>query len=100
VMVPNPGGRLKPEMFASLTLRLAEVEHVLTVPARALFVEDGRSFVYTAIDSGRFVRRAVDVGADEGTERRIVGGLKAGDRVVVDGALLLREEERKRAGDG
>ena len=100
VMVPNPGGRLKPEMFASLTLRLAEVEHVLTVPARALFVEDGRSFVYTAIDPGRFVRRAVDVGADEGTERRIVGGLKAGDRVVVDGALLLREEERKRAGDG
>jgi len=100
VTVPNPGGRLKPEMFASLTLRLAEVEHVLTVPARALFVEDGRSFVYTAIDPGRFVRRAVDVGADEGTERRIVGGLKAGDRVVVDGALLLREEERKRAGDG
>jgi cobalt-zinc-cadmium efflux system membrane fusion protein len=98
--VPNPAGRLKPEMFASLTLRLADVEHVLTVPARAVFVQDGRAFVYTLVDRGRFVRRAVDLGADEGSDRRIVGGLRAGDRIVVDGALLLEEEEKKRAGDG
>ena len=100
VSVPNPGARLKPEMFASVTLRLADVEHVLTVPAGAVFVEDGRTFVYTAVGADRFVRRPVEVGANEGSERRIVGGLSAGDRVVVDGALLLREEEMKRAGDG
>jgi membrane fusion protein, heavy metal efflux system len=73
---------------------------VLTVPARAVFVDDGRTFVYTAVGEDRFVRRAVELGADEGSERRIVGGLSAGERVVVDGALLLREEEMKRAGDG
>jgi len=100
VSVPNPGARLKPEMFASVTLRLADVEHVLTVPARAVFVEDGRTFVYTAVGADRFVRRPVEVGANEGSERRIVGGLSAGDRVVVDGALLLRQEEMKKAGDG
>jgi len=100
VSMPNPGVRLKPEMFASVTLRLADVESVLTVPSRAVFVEDGRTFVYAAVGADRFVRRAVDVGANEGSECRIVGGLSAGDRVVVDGALLLREEEMKRAGDG
>jgi membrane fusion protein, heavy metal efflux system len=98
--VPNPGARLKPEMFASVTLRLADVERVLTVPARAVFVEDGRTFVYTAVGADRFVRRPVEVGATEGSDRRIVGGLSAGDRIVVDGALLLRQEELKRAGDG
>jgi cobalt-zinc-cadmium efflux system membrane fusion protein len=98
--VPNPGARLKPEMFASVTLRLADVEHVLTVPARAVFVEDGKTFVYAAVGPDRFVRRAVDVGPNEGSECRIVGGLSAGDRVVVDGAILLRQEEMKRAGDG
>jgi len=100
VSVPNPGARLKPEMFASVALRLADVERVLTVPAGAVFVEDGRTFVYTAVAADRFVRRPVEVGASEGSERRIVGGLSAGDRVVVDGALLLRQEEMKRAGDG
>src|SRR5205085_2616749 len=34
--VPNPAGRLKPEMFASVTVGLAETERVLTVPSRAV----------------------------------------------------------------
>ena len=98
VNVANPGGRLKPEMFASIVLDVAEHERVVTVPSHAVFTEDGRTFVYAEVTPGHFVRRAIDVGQDEGPDRRVLGGLRAGEKVVVDGALLLRQEEDKRGG--
>jgi multidrug efflux pump subunit AcrA (membrane-fusion protein) len=38
----------------------------------------------------------VDVADAENGQQRVLGGLKPGDRIVVDGALLLRREEDKR----
>jgi hypothetical protein len=49
-----------------------------------VFVEGGKSFVFVATAPGHFTRRVVEQ-------------LRAGDRVVTDGSLLLREEEEKRA---
>jgi len=98
VSVANPGGRLKPEMFASVSLDLEAHNRVMLVPADAVFTEDGRAFVYAEIGRGRFVRRAVDVAQSEGPLRRVLAGLRPGDRVVVDGALLLRQREQRRAG--
>ena len=98
VSVANPGGRLKPEMFASVSLDLEAHNRVMLVPADAVFTEDGRAFVYTEVGSGTFARRAVDVSQSEGPLRRVLAGLRPGDRVVVDGALLLRQREQRRAG--
>ena len=98
VSVANPGGRLKPEMFASVSLDLEAHNRVMLVPADAVFTEDGRAFVYTEVGSGTFARRAVDVSQSEGPLRRVLAGLRPGDRVVVDGALLLRQHEQRRAG--
>jgi len=97
VSVANPAGRLKPEMYASVALALAGDERAPTVPANAIFTEDGRSFVYVELAPGRFVRRAVEVAAGEGPSRRVLTGLHLGDRIVVNGALLLRQEEQQRA---
>jgi cobalt-zinc-cadmium efflux system membrane fusion protein len=98
VSVPNPRNRLKPEMFASIELGVGEPNPALTVPASAVFTENGRSWVYVATKAGHFARRSVDVDQDEGANRRVLNGLRPGDRVVTAGALLLREEEAKRAG--
>ncbi len=68
------------------------------VPSSALFFEDGRSFVFVEVAPGRFVRRAVAVTPGEGAARRVTAGVSPGDRVVVDGAILLRQEEQQRAG--
>jgi cobalt-zinc-cadmium efflux system membrane fusion protein len=97
VSVPNPRGRLKPEMFASIALGVGASGAVLTVPSEAVFTENGRSWVYVATGPGHFTRRAVEIDQDEGAQKRVKGGLHAGDRVVTDGGLLLREEEEKRA---
>ena len=70
-------------MFASIALNVGNATPVLTVPPRAIFVDNGRRWVYVATAPGHFVRRAVDL-------------LRPGDRVVTAGGLLLREEEEKR----
>jgi hypothetical protein len=44
-----------------------------------------------------FEKRAVDVEPGEGAERNIRGGLRGGERIVVDGALLVRQEQQQRA---
>src|SRR5262252_4702101 len=97
VSVPNPRSRLKPEMFASIALGVGQSNPALTVPASAVFTENGRSCAYVATKAGHFARRSVDVDQDEGANRRVLNGLRPGDRVVTGGALLLREEEVKRA---
>jgi cobalt-zinc-cadmium efflux system membrane fusion protein len=97
VTVANRGGRLKAEMFASVSLDVDPHERVMLVPSDAVFTEDGHSFVYTELGGGRFARRPVDVAQTDGPLRRVLGGLRAGDRIVVDGALLLRKQEERRA---
>jgi membrane fusion protein, heavy metal efflux system len=98
VSVPNPSARLKPEMFASITLGVGASSDALTVPASAVFTENGRSWVYVSIKPGHFTRRSIEVDQDESASRRVLSGLRAGEQVVTAGTLLLREEEAKRAG--
>ena len=68
------------------------------MPASAVFTENGRSWVYVSTKPGHFARRSIEVDQDEGVDRRVLNGLRAGDQVVTAGTLLLREEEAKRAG--
>jgi cobalt-zinc-cadmium efflux system membrane fusion protein len=98
VSVPNPRSRLKPEMFASIVLGVGASVPSLTVPASAVFTENGHSWVYVSTKAGHFTRRSIEVDQDEGADRRVLSGLRSGDNVVTGGALLLREEEAKRAG--
>jgi cobalt-zinc-cadmium efflux system membrane fusion protein len=93
ILVPNPQGRLKPEMFASILLFLKDAEPALTLPSRAAFIEGGRHFVFLERMPGEFERRRVDlVPAPEG-RIRVQSGLKAGDKVVSEDVMLLRAQE-------
>ena len=96
VSVGNAGNRLKPEMFASIALNVERHERAVSVPARAVITENAKTFVYVQTGPRQFVRRPVDVAQVSGDERRVVNGVRRGDRVVVDGALLLRQEEDQR----
>jgi RND family efflux transporter MFP subunit len=91
--VANPGGRLKPGMFTTMSLYLPRSASALTLPARAVFVEGGRSYAYLQVGPQEFARREIETAAGGAERVRIVGGLKAGDRVISDGVLLLRQRE-------
>ncbi len=98
VTVANDKNRLKPEMFASIELAVSGHDRALVVPSRAVFTEDGQPFVYVEVSRGRFAKRPVTLGQEAGDARFVTSGLRAGDRIVVDGVLLLRGEQDKKAG--
>ena len=92
-VVANPGTRLKPGMFTTATLQLPAQRAALTVPAKAVFVENGRSYAYVQSEPDTFVRRELETLAGNGDRIRVTRGLAVGDRVVSDGVLLLRALE-------
>ena len=92
-LVANPGVRLKPGMFASISLYLPNATESLTVPANAVFVENGRTFAYVQTGPEDFVRRQIETVPGGSGRVRVVRGAKAGDRVIGDGVLLMRQLE-------
>jgi|RhiMetdeSRZDD1v2_1073273.scaffolds.fasta_scaffold06802_7 membrane fusion protein, heavy metal efflux system len=96
-LVTNLNGRLKPGMFATASLYLPQGSNALTVPATAVFMEDGKSYSYVQTSDRTFVRRRISTAPDSGNRVRVMAGLRPGDRIVTDGVLLLRQEEAQGA---
>ena len=93
-VVANPGLRLKPGMFTTAELHVSATGRgALTVPARAVFVENSHSYAYVEASRGEFVRRELETLPDSGDRLRVARGLSLGDRVVSEGVLLLRARE-------
>ncbi|MDA8127142.1 MAG: efflux RND transporter periplasmic adaptor subunit [Betaproteobacteria bacterium] len=91
VEVPNPDGRLKPEMFATAAIQTGSGAKALLLPEDAVLLVQGQPTVFVAGKDGFvFAPRAVEVG--ERTQGRIVirSGVTAGEAVVVSGAYALK----------
>jgi len=90
--VPNPDGRLKPDMFAVVTLGEADPREVVVVPQSAIQPMDDRSVVFVEERPGRFVARQVEVGVQSDGNVEILRGVAAGEQVVVAGSFVLKSE--------
>ncbi len=86
--IEQPDERLKAEMYIVAKLHLAATTGVL-VPASAMYLRGEKYFVFVDEGGGRFVRRVVQPGSMSDGQQTILDGLAAGQRVVVDGNLLL-----------
>lgn len=103
VEVPNPGGRIKPEMIATLSLARSELQGVIVVPQEALVrtAEGFRVFVAEGAEGDRIARAVdVEVGPGAGNEVVITAGLEAGDELVVVGQQQLAGGDRIRIVEG
>ena len=90
VDMANPRGRFRPEMF--VTMRHAgDSRPTPVLPVGAIVQEYGRSIVFLERAPGRFVRREVAVGPRVGDVLPVFSGVRAGDRIVVDGGVLLKD---------
>jgi len=90
VELANPDGRLRPEMFGRL--RHPGRLHTLPgLPIAAVVQAYGRSLVFVEQAPGQFERREVLLGARRGDIVPVLSGVSAGERVVVDGAMLLKD---------
>jgi len=86
--VANPGGRLRPEMFGQIHYA-ADFQDLPIVPSSAVVREEERTHVYREEGRGHFRPVVVVLGNRTGDAVAVMRGLEPGDRVVVDGAMLL-----------
>jgi len=96
VEVPNPGRKLKPEMFATVELALAaDSPPVLAVPEEAVQELDGKKLIFVAEMETDFEPRPVELGRASGGMVEVVSGLKEGERYAAKGAFILKSELKK-----
>jgi RND family efflux transporter MFP subunit len=95
--LPNPGGRLKPGMFANVELRTAE-RRSLTVPANAVLDSGTQQTVFVATGDGVFTPRPVKTGGRQGDALEVIEGLKEGEQVAASATFFLDSESQLRAG--
>jgi len=98
--VANADGRLKPEMFATMSLGEGDPRTVVVVPAAALQSVNGAISVFVAEAGGRFVVRPVGTGADVDGLVEITSGLEEGERIAVNGSFVLKAELGKEPNGG
>ena len=94
--LPNPEGRLKPEMFATIRLSSEPQPDRLAVPEAALQRDQDRTFVFVQRAAGEYEMREVQIGESNGTVTTILSGLNEGDPVVTQGAFILKSELLKK----
>jgi cobalt-zinc-cadmium efflux system membrane fusion protein len=90
--VANPQGKLKPEMYARVTLLANENLRAIRVPNTALVTEGLYSYVFVERSPGVFARRRVALAVQDRDYSYLESGIDAGARVVVAGSVLLNSE--------
>ena len=88
--VANPEGVLLPGQFVRVRMKGAVWADAVSVPQRAVMQGAQGSFVWVVAEDGTAKPSPVVLGPLQGEDWILFGGLKPGDRYVVDGALRVR----------
>jgi cobalt-zinc-cadmium efflux system membrane fusion protein len=100
IVVRNAGSALRPGMSATAALPVGgSGDPILTVPVAAVQRVRSEWCVFLPKDASTFEIRRIGRGRDLAGEVEVLSGLRAGERIVVDGAFLLKAQaERGDAG--
>jgi Cu(I)/Ag(I) efflux system membrane fusion protein len=91
VIVPNPNMRLKPGMYATVTITTS-TSSALTVPRSAVIQTGERALVFVDAGGGNLQAQAVHLGRTGSDYVEVQSGLAAGQRVVTSAQFLLDSE--------
>ena len=100
VELANPGGLLKPGMFAQMELQVGSPAQAVTVPVSAVIDSGTRQIVLVQKAEGRFEPREVKLGARSDSFVEVLAGVKDGDLVVVAANFLIDAESNLKAAIG
>jgi Cu(I)/Ag(I) efflux system membrane fusion protein len=96
IALPNKGTELKPDMFATVTFKIA-LGPRLVVPSSAVVYTGPRRLVFLDLGRGALRPQEVTIGATSGDRVEIVTGVAEGDIVVSSGNFLVAAESRVRS---
>ena len=95
VEIPNPGGRLKPGMYARVEVLVDTRSGALTVPLEAIRVGDAKPSVMVVRD-GIVEAVPVEIGSADPRGVEIITGLTDTDRVILQGKDLVKPKQKVR----
>lgn len=91
IVVPNPEGRLKPGMYATIRITTAQ-RRALTVPSSAVVNTGERRIVFVDMGGGEIMPMEVETGRTAGDYTEVRSGLEPGQRVVTSAQFLIDSE--------
>lgn len=90
---PNPGYKLKPDMYADVQLSVNYGTQTL-VPSEAVLNSGTRQVVFLAKGDGYFEPQEIKIGAQFDGQTVVLAGLKPGEKIVASGNFLIDSESR------
>jgi len=90
VILPNANMHIKPAMFGSIRILRSNSQGIL-VPASAVIREGNEAYIFVDQGNGKYERRNVKLARSFDGSLEITSGIAAGDKIVSEGGLLLRE---------
>ena len=94
IEIPNGDYRLKPGMYARISLTVEERKNTLVAPKNAVIDFESRRGVWVPNDERRAQFVPVTLGIESPEQVEILAGLKEGDRFVTTGAAAVRNNDQ------
>jgi membrane fusion protein, multidrug efflux system len=88
--IANTDNRLRPGMYARITIDTATRPGVLMIPEEAVVPSGDESYVFTLVN-GKAVRKKITLGARQAGEVEAAEGLKEGEKVITAGVMKLKD---------
>ena len=89
--IPNPSGALRPGQFVRVVLKGASLENAIAIPQRAVIDSPMGKIVFTVTPDNKLAPRPLELDGWSNGEWIVTKGLKAGERVLVDGFIKAHD---------
>lgn len=90
--LPNAAGKLRPGMFAAVSLNNGVEQPALLVPSEAVIRTGKRALVMLADGDGRYRPQEITLGREADGRLEVLSGLEEGQAVVTSGQFLIDSE--------
>ena len=91
IVVDNPSGKLKRDMYCTVIVTAGVIPNAIALPDSSVLRDDNNQpFMYVVIGTNQFGRRDVEIGQSQNGRTQILQGISVGEKVVGDGSLFLQ----------
>ncbi|MGD9496264.1 MAG: efflux RND transporter periplasmic adaptor subunit [Armatimonadota bacterium] len=99
VRLLNAVDRVRTGMFARATIVVERRDEAIVVAREALLTENGLTYLFV-VENDKAARREVEVGLQAETRVEVISGLRAGERIVIEGQAGLGDGDQVQIVDG